>query len=72
MVKVKNTNEELPLLASKFYDYPEKYLDIIGITGTNGKTTVATIIQELIGDSCGYLGTNGNHRICLQEVATLH
>lgn len=59
VVKVKNTNEELPLLASKFYDYPEKYLDIIGITGTNGKTTVATIIQELIGDSCGYLGTNG-------------
>ena len=49
----------MPLLASKFYDYPEKYLDIIGITGTNGKTTVATIIQELIGDSCGYLGTNG-------------
>lgn len=59
-IKVENTNEELPHLASRFYDYPENNLDIIGITGTNGKTTVATIIQDLIGkDVCGYLGTNG-------------
>ena len=59
-IMVDDTNKELPLLASRFYDYPEKNLDIIGITGTNGKTTVATIIQELLGDDiCGYLGTNG-------------
>lgn len=59
-ILVKNTNKELPLLASRFYDAPESKLDIIGITGTNGKTTVATIIQDLIGnDICGYLGTNG-------------
>ena len=60
MIKVENTNQELPLLASRFYDHPEEKLDIIGITGTNGKTTVATIIQDLMGrDICGYLGTNG-------------
>ena len=59
-ILVENTNKELPLLASRFYDAPESKLDIIGITGTNGKTTVATIIQDLIGnDICGYLGTNG-------------
>lgn len=59
-ILVENTNKELPLLASRFYDLPESKLDIIGITGTNGKTTVATIIQDLIGnDICGYLGTNG-------------
>ena len=59
-ILVENTNKELPLLASRFYDKPETKLDIIGITGTNGKTTVATIIQDLIGnDICGYLGTNG-------------
>lgn len=59
-IKVENTNKELPLLASKFYDHPENKLSIIGITGTNGKTTVASIIQDLIGsDTCGYLGTNG-------------
>ena len=33
---------------------------MIGITGTDGKTTTATIIQQLIGDEkCGYIGTNG-------------
>lgn len=59
-IKVENTNRELPLLASRFYNHPEEKLEIIGITGTNGKTTVASIIQDLIGkDICGYLGTNG-------------
>lgn len=59
-IKVENTNKELPLLASRFYNHPEEKLEIIGITGTNGKTTVASIIQDLIGkDICGYLGTNG-------------
>ena len=60
IIKVENTNKELPLLASRFYDHPEEKLDLVGITGTNGKTTIASIIQDLIGnDSCGYLGTNG-------------
>lgn len=59
-IKVENTNQELPILASRFYNHPEEKLEFIGITGTNGKTTVATIIQDLMGkDICGYLGTNG-------------
>lgn len=59
VIYVSDTNLELASLCSKFYDYPEKRLNIIGITGTNGKTTVASIIKDLIGDDCGYLGTNG-------------
>ena len=59
VVYVDNPNKELADLCSMFYDYPEKQLDIIGITGTNGKTTVAEIINDLLGDDCGYLGTNG-------------
>ncbi len=59
-VKVENPNKILPLLCSKFYDNPDKKLNIIGITGTDGKTSVSTIIQYLIGnDKCGYIGTNG-------------
>ena len=60
VVYVEDTNKELPLLCSKFYDYPETKLELIATTGTNGKTTVASIIQDLMGnDICGYMGTNG-------------
>ena len=59
-IYVADTNKELPLLCSKFYDHPEEKLKLMAVTGTNGKTTVASIIQDLIGDDiCGYMGTNG-------------
>ena len=59
IIKVPDTNRELPYLCQKLYDYPDKKLKMIGVTGTDGKTSVATIIQSLIGsDLCGYIGTN--------------
>ena len=59
-IKVPDTNRELPYLCQKFYDYPDQKLRMIGVTGTDGKTSVTTIIQTLIGsDLCGYIGTNG-------------
>ena len=60
IIKVPDTNRELPYLCQKFYDYPDKKLKMIGVTGTDGKTSTTTIIQTLIGsDICGYIGTNG-------------
>ena len=60
VIKVEDTNAEVPRLCSLFYDHPEKKLNMIGITGTDGKTSVATITQTLLGnDICGYIGTNG-------------
>lgn len=60
IIKVPDTNRELPYLCQKFYDYPDQKLKMIGVTGTDGKTSVSTIIQTLIGsDVCGYIGTNG-------------
>ena len=60
VIKVDNTNLELRRLSAKFYDYPSEKAYIIGVTGTNGKTTVAEIIYQLIGESsCAYIGTNG-------------
>ena len=60
IVKVSDTNKELPYLCQRFYDYPDQKLKMIGVTGTDGKTSVATIVQTLIGsDQCGYIGTNG-------------
>ena len=59
-IKVKDTNKELVNILKVFYDNPQDKLTIIGITGTDGKTTSAKIIQHLLGnDICGYIGTIG-------------
>ena len=60
VIYVEDTNKELINLSKKFYDYPESKLKLLAVTGTNGKTTVASITQDLMGnDICAYLGTNG-------------
>lgn len=60
-IKVKNTNDELVNIVTKFYDYPSKKLNMIGVTGTDGKTTTSTIIYQLLNklEKTGYIGTNG-------------
>ena len=60
VIMVEDTNLELPRLCSKFYGNPEEKIKIYSVTGTDGKTSVATITQYLLGnDVCGYMGTNG-------------
>lgn len=59
IIKVEDTNKELFHLAGAVYNYPQKKLEMIGVTGTNGKTSVAEILYQLIGNDCAYLGTNG-------------
>jgi len=59
IIKVENTNQELIKLARKLYDFQDEQLKLVGVTGTNGKTTIALMIQNLLGEDCGYMGTNG-------------
>lgn len=59
-VVVDNPNDEVIPLSRKVYGYPDEKLKMYAVTGTDGKTSVATITSELIGtDKCGYIGTNG-------------
>ena len=59
-VIVDNPNNELVYLSKMIYDYDEKKIHLYGVTGTDGKTSVSTIVSTLIGnDKCGYIGTNG-------------
>ncbi len=59
-IKVDDVNAIYEDIYRKFYDNPQDKLTLIGITGTDGKTSTTTIIQELLGDDiCGYIGTNG-------------
>ena len=59
-VQVKNAHETLGIIAGNFYDNPSQELKLIGITGTNGKTTVATLSYKLfmnLGHRSGLLST---------------
>ena len=59
IIRVDDTNLELRKVSAKFYDYPYDKAFMIGVTGTNGKTTVAEIIYQLLGENTAYIGTNG-------------
>ena len=61
VVLVNNINDIYPELCRRFYDVAPNDFSLIGITGTDGKTTTATIVQKIITDdiNCAYIGTNG-------------
>lgn len=59
-VKVNNSSVALGYICSNFYDNPSRKLKLIGITGTNGKTTIATLLYNLftkLGYKVGLLST---------------
>ncbi|MGL5123030.1 MAG: UDP-N-acetylmuramoyl-L-alanyl-D-glutamate--2,6-diaminopimelate ligase [Fusobacteriaceae bacterium] len=54
---VKGLRKKLGEIASEFYDWPQKKLKIIGITGTNGKTTTTYLLEELLNEPISRIGT---------------
>lgn len=62
-VQVTNAPETLGLVAANFYGQPSKKIKLVGVTGTNGKTSVATLLFRLfraLGYRCGLLSTVQN------------
>lgn len=69
-IVVKNSREYYSVLASRYYGNPTKSLKLIAVTGTNGKTTTANIIQHIMnetGHKCGYIGTSG-YDVCGEKI----
>lgn len=63
-IKVENSAVALGHLASEWYGNPSRELKLVGVTGTNGKTTTATLIYEmarLMGNKAGLLSTVRNY-----------
>lgn len=62
-VKVKNSSFALGVIASNFYDHPSSKLKLVGVTGTNGKTTTVSLLFKLyrsLGKKAGMLSTVNN------------
>jgi len=74
IIQVQNTSEALGLMACAYYDNPSQDLKLIGITGTNGKTTTTTLLHKLfteLGFKCGLISTVVN-KIGTEEIPSTH
>ncbi len=63
-IQVKDSAAIAGLMADAFYGFPSDLIRVVGITGTNGKTTTATLLYKLfegLGHKCGLLSTVQNH-----------
>ncbi|MBR1569879.1 MAG: UDP-N-acetylmuramoyl-L-alanyl-D-glutamate--2,6-diaminopimelate ligase [Bacteroidales bacterium] len=63
-VQVSNSRKAVALSADVFYGHPSRKLTLVGITGTNGKTTTVTLLYNLfkeLGYACGLLSTIANY-----------
>ncbi|MEP6465357.1 MAG: UDP-N-acetylmuramoyl-L-alanyl-D-glutamate--2,6-diaminopimelate ligase [Parafilimonas sp.] len=62
-IQVKNSHEAAAYIAHNFYDEPSKKLKLVGVTGTNGKTTIVTLLFKLFSGlnyKCGLISTVQN------------
>ena len=63
-IKTDSSRHALAIMAANFYDNPSEKLTLVGITGTNGKTTTVTLLHRMftaMGYSCGLLSTIANY-----------
>ncbi len=74
IVQVKDSSEALGLIAANFYGHPSRELKLVGITGTNGKTTTVTLLHRmfrLLGHHVGLVSTIVN-KVDDEELPTGH
>lgn len=64
LIKAESSRYALAIMAANFYDNPSHKLTLVGITGTNGKTTTVTLLYRMfmaLGYNCGLLSTIANY-----------
>jgi UDP-N-acetylmuramoyl-L-alanyl-D-glutamate--2,6-diaminopimelate ligase len=73
-VQVDSGNKALAIMASNFYDNPSKNLKLVGITGTNGKTTVSSLLYQLFKKAGFKVGLISTIKIMVdnKEYTTTH
>ena len=71
-IKVADTHSVVGIIAGNFYDNPSRKLKLVGVTGTNGKTTTVTLLYQLfmnLGHKTGLISTVVD-KICNNEIIT--
>ncbi len=66
-IEVASANAALAIMASNFYDNPSKNLKLVGITGTNGKTTVSSLLYQLFKKAGYKVGLISTIKIMVDE-----
>ena len=66
-IRVADSNEALAIIASNFYGNPSEELKLVGVTGTNGKTTIATLLYELFANYGYKVGLLSTIKIMIQD-----
>lgn len=83
VVAVTGLHDQIGLILNRFYDFPSRRMRVIGVTGTNGKTTCTQLLTRILdsaGSHCAVIGTLGNgfpdamvpSTHTTPDVATLH
>jgi len=73
-IQVKDSSIALGFMAANYYDNPSEELILVGVTGTNGKTTIATLLHQVfskLGYGCGLISTIRN-LILNEEIPSTH
>ena len=66
-IQVKSSNEALAVLSANFYDNPSQKLRLVGVTGTNGKTTIASLLYQLFKNAGYKVGLLSTVKILVDE-----
>lgn len=67
-VKVQNSNQALSFLAANYFDNPSQKIKLVGITGTNGKTTIASLLFQMFKKAGYKVGLLSTVKIMVDEV----
>lgn len=67
-VQVKDTNTALAVMAANYFDHPSRKLKLVGVTGTNGKTTIASLLYQLYKKAGYKVGLLSTVKIMVDDV----